>query len=99
MGISISRNVRSQLSPDKKTWAEIADPSKKCSHFALYIGGDHNGTVKVVEDMRKLKEAFGGDLYSFSGSEWNALCKEDAEHLRPVGAQFSRTYWILLFNM
>lgn len=105
MFVTISRNVRYKTLPKQKSWGEIASPrtSKNFSHYALVIAQPHGkgGSIddNSIEDWNALKEKFGGEAFVFTAAEWKALCGTDNDNMAPVGAQFTRHYHILLFNM
>ncbi len=105
MSLSVSRNKRSTVTPQKKTWAEVAAPdaAKDNSHFALLISDTSSAyqhALDAMQDMMELQKTYGGEIFSFTGQEWHERCKaEDSEFLSPVGAQFSKTYSILIFSM
>jgi hypothetical protein len=99
MSIIISRNTRSKIFPNEKTWGEIAMPNswEKFSHCALIVTREEVESDNI-QDWFKLQEVFGGDAGIYTGREWSSLCGKDS-HLSPVGAQFTMKYHILLFNM
>jgi len=102
--LHISRNSRSTFRPKEPTFAEIALPEGGADFTHYCLSQDHiregQDIPKNVEDIYKLKDKLGGTIVHMSGQEVHQRCKATgATDLGPVGAQFSKTYTFLLFNM